>query len=287
LARALLLHLEEQSLGILAEVHGDGWQCHRWVHWIFPCGVSAETDAGPSSAITHRSVRMFLEADSYAWREVVERIVGRAEATNGGINGLFPPVMLARIDSFVSIFALASKRPEWLVRVLARIRRLRNLPEGVLVPGPMVRASRPSRRQREVDRVSRGRTSSRVPSMVLGPALPAEGVVGLGGAVLGWPDDLAGRRELAPISERPPGVVGGLPPTSGGTATAAPTRVLTPPPRLMAQVAPRRSSYLRSKGANAAIFGMLDGVVSHVAVPKLLFPIGRASIKTDTDSFFG
>ncbi len=67
--------------------------------------------------------------------------MGRAKATKGGINGLFPPVMLARINSFVGIVALAPKRPEWLVRVLARIRRLRHLPADVKVPGHMVRVN--------------------------------------------------------------------------------------------------------------------------------------------------
>ena len=281
LARALLQQLEDHSQAILAEVHGEGWQYHRWVHWIFPCGDSVEDADGLVTVITARTVRAFLDADTFAWREVVERIVGRAEASAGGLNGLFPGVMLARIDSFVGVFAHASKRPEWLVQAMVRIRRLRNMPASLLVPGPMPVVSRASRKQREEDRVSRGLTSSRVPSMVLGAALPQDGVVGLGGAVLG-------------IGEVPglPRAAGRLPPIVESTIQGGPAaRELAPRPRLQPRIGVPRAGYLRSKGSNAAIFGMLDGAVSPVAVPKLLFPIGRASIKDpgapDVSSFLG
>ena len=78
-ARNLLLALEEESLGILGVVHGEEWHPHRWIHLIFPTGEMSASD--PGLGITHRSVQAFLNANSFAWREVLERVVGKSEAS--------------------------------------------------------------------------------------------------------------------------------------------------------------------------------------------------------------
>ena len=208
--------------------------------------------------------------------------------------------MLARIDSFAGLFAQGVqgaqrpkakrpewRRPEWIIRVLARIRRLRNLPADVQVPGPLPRISRASRRQREAARFARGVSAApaRVPSMVLEEPLPRIGGVGLGGAVVGGLSISEGRH-LPGISEL----------EGAGTATPLPVpaaavmvsvRPLTPPPRLHRAHVPKRAGYLRSKGGNSAIFGMLDRTVSLVKAPKSLLPVDRSSLMEETTSFFG
>ena len=297
-ARNLLLALEEESLGILEEVHGEEWHPHRWIHLICPTGEFSASD--PALGITHRSVQAFLNADSFAWREVLERVVGKSEASPGGLAGRFPPIMLARIDSFVGLFAQGVKgvqgpkakrpewrRPDWIIRVLARIRRLRNLPADVQVPGPLPRISRASRRQREADRFARGVSAApaRVPSMVLEDPLPRIEGVGLGGAVVGGLSISEGRH-LQAISELE-GAGTATPLTVSVTTAMVAARPLTPPPRLHRVHMPKRAGYLRSKGGNSAIFGMLDRTVSLANAPKSFPPVGRLSLMEEDTSFFG
>ena len=145
--RALLLHLGVESHAVLAEVHGDEWRPHRWAHWIFPCSAAVEEE--PASFLTLRTADAFVQADSFAWREVVERIVGKAESTVGGLHAYFSPFALARVDCFVSTLSQVRRRPAWLLRLLQRLRRLRAMLPTDLALGPMPRAiSRPSKRGR-------------------------------------------------------------------------------------------------------------------------------------------
>ena len=80
LMHALLLHLEDSSQAVIAELHSDKWHPHAWFHWIFPTNVCAVGEIGEASAITHRTVVDFVLQDTFAWREALERIVGKAEA---------------------------------------------------------------------------------------------------------------------------------------------------------------------------------------------------------------
>ena len=123
--RALLLHLGVESHAVLAEVHGDEWQPHRWSHLIFSCSAAAEEE--PASFLTLRTADAFVEADSFAWRKVVERIVGKAESTVGGLHAFFSPFALALVDCFVSTLPQVRRRPVWLLRLLQRLRRLRSM----------------------------------------------------------------------------------------------------------------------------------------------------------------
>jgi len=290
-ARALLLLLEEESSSILEEVHGEEWHPHRWIHLVFPTGESGSREAEPGTGVTHRSVQAFLDADTFAWREVLERVVGKSESSSGGLSARFPPIMLARIDAFVGLFAQGTKRPEWLVRLMARIRRMRNLPSDAQVPGPLPRVSRASRSQRALDRFARGVSAAppRVPSMVLAAPLPCGVVDGLGGAVLDG-ITIAAPRVLPVVSEHHVlSEVGAL--ELGGPVGAASTatggRSLTPPPRLHRPLVPTRSGYLRSKGGNSAIYGMLDGTASYVKASKSFLPVDRFSLMEENTSFFG
>jgi len=290
-ARALLLSLEEESSSILEEVHGEEWHPHRWIHLVFPTGEAGAREAAPGTGLTHRSVQAFLDADTFAWREVLERVVGKSESSSGGLSARFPPIMLARIDAFVGLFAQGTKRPEWLVRLMARIRRMRNLPSDALVPGPLPRVSRASRSQRALDRFARGVSAAppRVPSMVLAAPLPCGVVDGIGGAVLDG-ITIAAPRVLQVVSElhalSEDGGLGVGQPVQTMSAAVV-DRPLTPPPRLHRSLAPKRSGYLRSKGANSAIYGMLDGTASYVKAFKSPSPVGRFSLMEESTSFFG
>ena len=148
LMHALLLHLEDSSQAVMAELHSDKWHPHAWFHWIFPTNVCAVGEIGEASAVTHRTVVDFVLQDTFAWREALERIVGKAESSVGGLLGLFRQIYRARIDCFVGIFAEAPKRAGWLFVVLERLRRLRAWEGGLVAPGYKPKVSRPSRRAR-------------------------------------------------------------------------------------------------------------------------------------------
>ncbi len=105
-------------------------------------------ESGERSAITHRTVVDFVLQDTFAWREALERIVGKAEGTVGGLLGLFPQIYMAQVDCFIGIFAEAPRGAGWLFVVLERLRRLRAWTGGPLAPGYKPKVSCPSRRAR-------------------------------------------------------------------------------------------------------------------------------------------
>ena len=80
--RLLLGCLVREAPFVLAEVNGENWVPARWMHWVFPC------DIGDSYGLEHRvtllSADAFLDANPTWWREILERIVGRAERTVAG-----------------------------------------------------------------------------------------------------------------------------------------------------------------------------------------------------------
>ncbi len=102
-------------------------------------------DTGEASAITHRTAVDFVLQGTFAWREALKRIVGKAEGTVGGLLGLFPQISMARIDCFINIFAEAPRRVGWLFVVLERLLRLQAWAGGPLAPGYKPKVSRPSR----------------------------------------------------------------------------------------------------------------------------------------------
>jgi hypothetical protein len=110
----------------MAELHPDKWYPLVW----FPTNDCAVGEIGEASAITHRTVVDFVLQGTFAWREALERIVGKAEGAVGGLLGLFPQIYKARIDCFIGIFAEAPKRAGWLFVILERLRRLRAWPGG-------------------------------------------------------------------------------------------------------------------------------------------------------------
>ena len=135
--RLLLGCLVRETPFVLAEVNGENWVPARWMHWIFPC------DIGDSYGLEHRvtllSADAFLDANPTWWREILERIVGRAERTIAGFTGLFSPDHLRRIDAFGTMFAQVPRRIAWFTRLLRRVRILRGLgagatPDLLLVP---------------------------------------------------------------------------------------------------------------------------------------------------------
>jgi len=246
--RALLHHLGAESQVVLGEVHGDDWRPHRWAHWIFPC--SAMVAEVPASFLTLRTADAFVEADSFAWREVVERIVGKAESTVGGLHAFFAPFVLARIDCFVSTLSQVRRRPVWLLRLLQRLRRLRGMMPGDLAVGPLSRpVSRPSKR---------GRAGMRQALLLSMANLHGGGSAVAPGAVAGAvplvvPEDGLGSMGsrsavVSPVSSVRPVLV-------AATVSAGPdvtVRVSGVPTRV-----PKQAPYLRRRPGNASIEKLL------------------------------
>jgi len=264
--RALLHHLGSESQTVLAEVHGDEWRPHRWAHWIFPC--SALVAEEPVSFLTLRTADAFVESDSFAWREVVERIVGKAESTAGGLHAFFVPFMLARIDCFVSTLSQVRRRPVWLVRLLQRLRRLRALMPGDLAVGPLSRpVSRPSKR---------GRAGMRRALLLSMADLRSGGVPvaadALGGAVpgvvredgVGSVGSRALARAMSPVSPAPPVPVAAAVLAASAAGPAAGARVSGVPTRV-----PKQAPYLKRRSGNAVIEKLLARGAALV-LPKLL-----------------
>jgi hypothetical protein len=90
----------------MAELHPDKWYPLVW----FPTNDCAVGEIGEASAITHRTVVDFVLQGTFAWREALERIVGKAEGTVGGLLGLFPQISMARLTvSSVSLRRLQGR----------------------------------------------------------------------------------------------------------------------------------------------------------------------------------
>jgi hypothetical protein len=234
LMRALLLRWEADSGELAAEVHSERWFPHKWAHWVFPHATSDPQELGQPTAVSFRTVADFVAADTFGWREVLQRVIGKAEVTPGGLSSLFPPTSLGRIDTFVSTFAEAHPRHAWLHTILNRLRRLRAW-QGPLAPGPMSVVSRPSRKARLVSKEKAMALNlerlRRTPREVL--PLPLGRAVG----------------SLPPILELPrdPG------PADGGDGPLfMDSGPRTRPPRTWAP-------YLRKHPGNALIHGLLHG----------------------------
>ena len=234
LMRALLLRWESDSGDLAAEVHSERWFPHKWVHWVFPHATSDPQEHGPATAVSFRTVADFVSADTFGWREVLQRVVGKAEVTPGGLGSLFPPDMLGRIDTFVSTFAEAHARHAWLHLVLNRIRRLRAW-QGPLAPGPISAVSRLSRKARLL-----GKERAALLNL---ERLRRFGREELGTSLTGVDGG------LAPISEAsvcPPRV---------GTSLLSTGLSVAPRPHVSKPWAP----YLRRRPGNALIHGLLHG----------------------------
>jgi len=185
---SLLTHLEDSSQVIMAELHTDKWHPYHWFHWIFPTSECVPGEMGEASAVTHRTVADFVSEDTFAWREALDRIVGKAEITVGGLLGLFPAAYMARIDCFIGIFAAAPKRAQWLFVLLGRLRRLRAWGGGPLPPGFKPAVSRPSRRVRIAaaaeklrENIARSRVLPGEEGLLLESSAPREGLLELAG----------------------------------------------------------------------------------------------------------
>ncbi len=224
LMRALLLRWEADSGELAAEVHSERWFPHKWAHWVFPHATSDPQELGQPTAVSFRTVADFVAADTFGWREVLQRVVGKAEVTPGGLTSLFPPTSLGRINTFVSTFAEAHPRHAWLHTILNRLRRLRAW-QGPLAPGPMSAVSCPSRKARMVSKEKAlalnlerlRRTPREVPSLPLGPAVgslppilelprdpgPADG--GGGFAIQGFRPSDPAASDMGPIPSQAPG----------------------------------------------------------------------------------
>ena len=248
--RALLLHLGVESQAVLAEVHGDEWRPHRWAHWIFPCSAAVEEE--PASCLTLRTADAFVQADSFAWREVVERIVGKAESTAGGLHAYFSPFALARIDCFVSTLSQVKRRPVWLLRLLQRLRRLRTMLVSDLALGPMPRAlSRPSKRGRAGLRraLFLSTEAFRLGSLdVGGGGSPVVSVSGAGSVVV---------EGVAPLR-----VGSGAAVVQGGVSPSSPLVVAATSSRPvrregLSTSVPKRAPYLARRPGNSAIGALL------------------------------
>jgi hypothetical protein len=87
--------------------------------------------------VTHLSAAAFLDADVWWWREILERIVGRAEHTKGGLCALFTSEQLLRVDAFARLFAAVPRRQGWFIRLIQRLRVLRGLGMSALATGPL------------------------------------------------------------------------------------------------------------------------------------------------------
>jgi len=132
--KRLLTRLQAETEFILREVHGDDWDPERWYRWVFPCPTA--DGIGGDMRVTHLTAAAFLDADVWWWREILERIVGMAEHTKAGICALFTPTQLLRVDAFAMLFAAVPRRKGWFIRLIQRLRVLRDLGMTATASGP-------------------------------------------------------------------------------------------------------------------------------------------------------